>query len=233
MPQLLRSCSYKSGLLTMALPQAFNLPMHTQSDCWSIQWIHESIPDPKVISTAGLPRPQGLVEWQNRTLLTLLRVICSSCMWDSDQHLDKVMGAYRSTRHTTTGFSPNMLTRGTEKAITAHLFVSGIRQPIFRVARSLSGSYFCPRAKNPWFGTAQHSPRPAAPEIKVRPDNPCNQKETPKLMRAWRGPHKVAQLLQEGRVCILDTGKRITSNGWSHTMVNQRNGSQCLQTMVM
>ena len=71
----------------------------------------------KVTSTAGHPRTQGLVERQNCTLLTLLRVFCSRRMRDWDCHLDEVLGAYNSTRHATTGFSPYMLTRGTEKAI--------------------------------------------------------------------------------------------------------------------
>ena len=71
----------------------------------------------KVTSTGGHPRTQGLVERQNQTLLTLLRVFCSRRMRDWDQHLDEVLGAYNSTRHATTGFSPYMLTRGTEKAI--------------------------------------------------------------------------------------------------------------------
>ena len=71
----------------------------------------------KVTSTAGHSRTQGLVERQNRTLLTLLQVFCSRRMRDWDQHLDEVMGAYNSTRHATTGFSPYMLTPGTEKAI--------------------------------------------------------------------------------------------------------------------
>ena len=38
-------------------------------------------------------------------------------MRDWDQYLDEVKGAYNSTRHGTTGFSPYMLTRGIEKSI--------------------------------------------------------------------------------------------------------------------
>ena len=71
----------------------------------------------KVTSTAGHPRTQGLVERQNRTLLTMLRIFCSRRMHNWDWHLDEVLGAYNSTRHATTGFSPYMLTRGTGKAI--------------------------------------------------------------------------------------------------------------------
>ena len=71
----------------------------------------------KLTFTAGHPRTQGLVDRQNRMLLTLLRVFFSRGMRDWDRHLDEVVGAYNSTRHATTGFFPYMLTRGTEKAI--------------------------------------------------------------------------------------------------------------------
>ena len=35
------------------------------------------------------------------------------------------------------------------------------------------------------------------------------QKGSPKLIRAWRGPHKVVQDFQEGRVYVLDTGQKV------------------------
>ena len=34
------------------------------------------------------------------------------------------------------------------------------------------------------------------------------QKGSPKLMRAWRGPHKVVQVFQDGRVYVLFTGQK-------------------------
>ena len=55
-------------------------------------------------ATAGHPRTQGILERQNMTLLALLRVFCSRRMRDWGQHLDEVMGAYKSTPHATTGF---------------------------------------------------------------------------------------------------------------------------------
>ena len=70
----------------------------------------------KVTSIVGHPRTKGLVERQNRTLLTLLRVFCSRGMRDWDQYLDEVVGAYNSTSHATTRFFPYMQTRGMEKA---------------------------------------------------------------------------------------------------------------------
>ena len=35
------------------------------------------------------------------------------------------------------------------------------------------------------------------------------QKGSPKLLRAWRGPHKVVQVFQDGRVYVLDTGQKV------------------------
>ena len=35
------------------------------------------------------------------------------------------------------------------------------------------------------------------------------QKGVPKLMLAWRGPHKVIQIFQDGRVYVLDTGQKV------------------------
>ena len=71
----------------------------------------------KVTSTPALPRGNGLIERQNRTLLTLLRVYTSRRMQDWDDHIDGVLGAYNSTRHATTRFSPYMLRHSAEKSI--------------------------------------------------------------------------------------------------------------------
>ena len=60
----------------------------------------------KVSSTPGHPRGNGLVERQNRTLLTLLRVYTTRKMQSWDQHIDEVLGAYIATRHATTEFLP-------------------------------------------------------------------------------------------------------------------------------
>ena len=35
------------------------------------------------------------------------------------------------------------------------------------------------------------------------------QKGSPKLMRAWRGSHKIVQVFQDGRVYVLDTGQKL------------------------
>ena len=80
----------------------------------------------KVSSTPGHPRGNGLVERQNRTLLTLLRVFTTRRMQSWDKHLDEVLGAYNSTRHATTGFSPYMLTHGMEKSIPCRFYIQSL-----------------------------------------------------------------------------------------------------------
>ena len=35
------------------------------------------------------------------------------------------------------------------------------------------------------------------------------QKRPPKLMKAWRGPHKDVHVLEDGRVYILDSGQKV------------------------
>ena len=179
----------------------------------------------KVISTAGHPRTQGLVERRNRTLLTLLRVFCSRRMRDWDQCLDEVIGAYNSTRHATTGSSPYMLTQGVEKAIfltflypefaaksfdTHEAYVDHVlarQQEIHDlVRRNTHQAQLRQKLKN-------------NRAIRARAYQPgelvwvfCRyvpQKGSPKLMRAWRGPHKVVQVFQEGRVYVLDTGQKV------------------------
>ncbi len=63
------------------------------------------------------PQKNGLVERQNRTLILMLRTICSRRQDDWDLYVGRVMCTYNSTRHSTTGFSPFMLWHGREKRI--------------------------------------------------------------------------------------------------------------------
>ena len=53
-------------------------------------------------STTYHPQTNGLVERQNRTLVSMLRVYCSRYMTDWDRYLPQVMGAYNSTQDSTT-----------------------------------------------------------------------------------------------------------------------------------
>ena len=80
----------------------------------------------QVHSTAHHAATNGLVERQNRTLLNMLRVFATRRMRYWDQHIDEVLGAYNSTRHASTGFSPYMLLTGHEKSIPIIVHLSGI-----------------------------------------------------------------------------------------------------------
>ena len=73
-------------------------------------------------STTYHPQTNGLVERQNRTLVSILRVYCSRYMDDWDRHLPQVMGAYNSTEHSTTGIGPHMMLTGHEKALPLTFF---------------------------------------------------------------------------------------------------------------
>ena len=73
-------------------------------------------------STTYHPQTNGLVERQNRTLVSMLRVYCSRYMTDWDIYLPQVMGAYNSTQHSTTGVSPHMMLTGHEKSLPLTFF---------------------------------------------------------------------------------------------------------------
>ena len=73
-------------------------------------------------STTYHPQTNGLVERQNRTLVSMLRVYCSRYMTDWDRYLPQVMGAYKSTQHSTTGVSPHMMLTGHEKSLPLTFF---------------------------------------------------------------------------------------------------------------
>ena len=73
-------------------------------------------------STKYHPQKNGLVERQNRTLVSMLRVFCSRYITDWDRYLSQVMGAYNSTQHSTTGVSPPMMLNGHEKSLPLTFF---------------------------------------------------------------------------------------------------------------
>ena len=73
-------------------------------------------------STTYHLQTNGLVERQNRTLVSMLRVYCSRYMTDWDRYLPQVMGAYNSTQHSTTGVSPHMMLTEHEKSLPLTFF---------------------------------------------------------------------------------------------------------------
>ena len=75
-------------------------------------------------STTYYPQTNGLVERQNRTLVSMLRVYCSRYMTDWDRYPPQVMGAYNNTQHSTTGVSPHMMLTEHEKSLPLTFFYS-------------------------------------------------------------------------------------------------------------
>ena len=73
-------------------------------------------------STTYHPQSNGLVERQNRTLVSMPRVYCSRYMTDWDRYLQQVMGAYNSTQHSNTVVSPHMMLTGHEKSLPLTFF---------------------------------------------------------------------------------------------------------------
>ena len=178
----------------------------------------------KVTSTPAHPRGNGLVERQNRTLLTLLRVYTSRRMLDWDEHIDGVLGAYNSTRHATTGFSPYMLQHGAEKSIPLSFIY-----PEF-AAREFESKEFVEHLlarQQEIHELVRRNTHQAQIRQKQKFDRHLKAKAhavgdavwvfchiipkggTRKLLRAWRGPHKVTDVLQDGRLYVLDTGQKV------------------------
>ena len=179
----------------------------------------------KVTSTPAHPRGNGLVERQNRTLLTLLRVYTSRRMLDWDEHIDGVLGAYNSTRHATTGFSPYMLQHGAEKSIPLSFIY-----PEFAAREFESKEEFVEHLlarQQEIHELVRRNTHQAQVRQKQKFDRHLKAKAhavgdavwvfchiipkggTRKLLRAWRGPHKVTDVLQDGRLYVLDTGQKV------------------------
>ena len=194
----------------------------------------------KVTSTAGHPRTQGLVECQNRTLLTLLRVFCSRKLRDWDQYIDEVMGAYNSTRHATTGFSPYMLTRGMEKAIPLTFLYPKFATQSFESHEAYVDHVLARQQEI--HDLARRNTHQAQQRQKLKYDRAIRakayevgktvwvfcryipQKGSPKLMRAWHGTRDAST--------YSTLVKKYTSSDSNHTMEARQSGLQFLPTTV-
>ncbi|KAK3083689.1 hypothetical protein FSP39_001513 [Pinctada imbricata] len=68
----------------------------------------------KTRTTSMRPQSNGNVERFNRTLANMLTMYCERNQHQWDEYLPQVMMAYRSSVHSSTGFTPNMMTFGKE-----------------------------------------------------------------------------------------------------------------------
>ena len=179
----------------------------------------------KVTSTPAHPRGNDLVERQKRTLLTLLRVYTSRRMSKWDEHLDGILGAYKSTRPATTGFSLYMLQHGAEKSIPLSFIYPEFAAREFESKEEFVEHLLARQQK--LHELLRQNIHQAQVRQKQKFDRHLKAKAhavgdavwvfchiilkggSRKLLRAWRGPHKVTDVLQEGRLYVLDTGQKV------------------------
>ena len=135
------------------------------------------------------------------------------------------MGAYNSTRHTTTGFSPYMLTRGVEKAIPLTFLYPEFATRSFESHEAYVDHVLARQQKI--HDLVRRNTHQAQSRQKLKYDRAIQarayqpgdlvcryvpQKGSPKLMRAWRGPHKVVQVLQMVEFTSLTPDKKFILN---------------------
>jgi len=68
----------------------------------------------------------GSIERFHRTLNSILGKVVSDNQRDWDEHVSYALSAYRATKHSATGFSPNYLVFGPELASPFELMFPGI-----------------------------------------------------------------------------------------------------------
>ena len=166
-------------------------------------------------STTYHPQTNGLVERQNRTLVSMLRVYCSRYMTDWDRYLPQVMGAYNSTQHSTTRVSPHMMLTGHEKSLPLTFFYAEYEgkktspqvyvRDVIRRQQELND--LCRR--NTQQAQARQRKRfdKKAAGTKAYSvgdyvwvfQNVIPPKGTKKLLKKWRGPFMITEVHQEGR----------------------------------
>ena len=160
------------------------------------------------------PQTNGLVERQNRTLVSMLRVCCSRYMTDWDRYLPQVMGAYNSTHYSTTGVSPHMMLTGHEKSLPLTFFY-----PEYEGKKTLPQVYLRDviRRHQELNALCRRNTQQAQARQGKRFDkkadyvwvfqNVIPPKGTKKLLKKWRGPFMITEVHQEGRFYRLSTGR--------------------------
>ena len=146
-------------------------------------------------------------------------------MQDWDEHIDGVIGAYNSTRHATTGFSPHMLQNGAEKSIPLSFIYLEFAARCFDSNEEFVEHLLARQQGN--HELVRRNTHQAQLSQKLNFDRHLRAKAhavgdavwvfchiipkggTRKLIRAWRGLHKITDVLQDGRLYVLDTGQTV------------------------
>ena len=78
------------------------------------------------------PQCNGSSERLNRSVVTMLKMYCESAQNQWDKYLPQVMMAYRSSNHSSTGYTPNMMMLGRNVVLPFELVVGLPKQEIER-----------------------------------------------------------------------------------------------------
>ena len=174
-------------------------------------------------STTYHPQTNGLVERQNRTLVSMLRVYYSRYMDDWDRHLPQVKGAYNSTEHSTTGISPHMMLTGHEKALPLTFFYPEYKgkrtapQTYVRdvIRRQQDLNYLCRmnmqqaqiRQKRRFDKRIANAKAYSVGDYVWVFQEVVPPKGAKKLLKKWRGLFQITEVHQGGRFYRLSTGR--------------------------
>ena len=174
-------------------------------------------------STTHHPQTNGLVERQNRTLVSKLRVYCSRYMDEWDRHLPQVMAAYNSNERSTTGISPHMILTGHEKALPLTFFY-----PEYKEKRTAPQTYMRDMIwrQQELNDLCRRNTQQAQVKQKKRFDKRTADaktysvgdyvwvfqevvppKGTKKLLKKWRAPFQITEVHQGSRFYWLSTGR--------------------------
>lgn len=95
-------------------PQTLHSDQGTNFESQVFQKMCELLGIEKTRTTSFRPQSDGQVERFNATLQNILATTAERCHWDWDIMIPYAVMAYRATKHSSTGFTPNMMLFGRE-----------------------------------------------------------------------------------------------------------------------
>ena len=170
------------------------------------------------------PQSDGMVERSNRTIEALLSAVVEENQLDWDEQLPLVMGAYRSSVHSTTGQTPNAMMLGRETCPPlALIYPQEGEQPaeggegyVARLQTNMAAAHAYAREQ---IGTAvvrqtrnhdagaTHKPIPLGATVYYHHQRRQKGK-SPKLQRLWTGPWMIEEQIGEAVYLLRAERKR-------------------------